>query len=741
MLSQQLAQHARRTESRTPPAPDPTPSPAPRGALIDAAIDQLLKEQPREDDAHYSSKSREKSDLTRVLHVHAECDSGDTLVIVNFPSGYLSCSREEWTSKRFYVHSEKLLATGSKVFENLLSPKKQARFLKSLELTGEVIPAEYVIDLTPSIEGDDLAAQLIELSLPASVIDWWTSKERLGISQYLVSGHDDHCPHHDDVPVNCKKKDPDTERLPAPAQNLPIIDLSEIETPESRAIVDYCPIRHRVNIIRLILAIEGYDLVLNSAPRVYTLTGIARILDCTNVVRDSVYTWLLAEPNTDFTDINPEVAFKIAWTLEIDSITRAAFRILVVEKAFDSLATVPPENRNQYTVFGRPRVDLPDDLQTVVQYAAQKLADRIQQTLAKLRSDQFFEIFHFEEYRKFIEVGDAIRKAISNSDQPTSKAEHVRDECLNSLQNSFHALHKKLLEYKNDIMVMVLGVTPENERQTTYDRDRRCYVKQPTRTSIQSIASDLSVAQRLLTPWFWEKLAMFHDSTEGRYYPNRFFNLDAVYFNNGVTKAAPYLCIGDISNDFEERYHFNVYNFCTEFYNVLSKLWDSWIRPHLEVPLNRTEHMVLSLSDEEFQYLPLWADGLNDGSGGVFQSTVPDADLGPIGPGPAYCTGNTVATDTSSICQSDKTPSEISTATLTAGRSVNAVLSNIESTVRDGPSVTMSMTDGHVSFTPAVSAAASTATMDRDDSDGYESDDSDEIDEEAWSQVEEPLTQ
>lgn len=92
MLSQQLAQQRAESQELPPPS-DPTP--APRGSLLDAAIDQLLKDQPSEDDANYVFKSREKSDLTRLLHVHVECNDGDTLVIVNFPPGYSSCSREE----------------------------------------------------------------------------------------------------------------------------------------------------------------------------------------------------------------------------------------------------------------------------------------------------------------------------------------------------------------------------------------------------------------------------------------------------------------------------------------------------------------------------------------------------------------------------------------------------------------------------------------------------------------------
>ncbi|KAI1465873.1 uncharacterized protein F4812DRAFT_437914, partial [Daldinia caldariorum] len=745
MLPQQPDQHE--TEFQEPnPLMDLTP--VPRGSLIDAAIDQLLKDQPSKDDTDYLSKSREKSDLTRLLHVHVECASGDTLVIVDFPSGYLSCGREEWTQKRFLVHSEKLLATGSKVFANLLSPAKQARLLKRVRLTGETALPKFVIDLTPSFEGDDLAAQLMELSLPPGVTDWWMSKERLDISQYLVSGHDDHCPCHDEVALDCRKKSTYTQPE-RPRIFLPDIDLDDIEPSESRAIDDYCPIRHRVNIIRLLLAIEGFDLVLNSAPRVYTLTVIANILDCTSVIRDSVYMWLLTEPNSEFIDINTEIAFKIAWTLKIDSITKAAFRILVVERALDTLATQPRAQEDRYTVFGRPRVDLPDDLQTIVQYAAQKLADRVHQTLAKLKSDQFYNTFKISEYQKFMEAGGVIRAALSNTDPspdnslPTSEPDGIRDQLLTELLDSFLTLFTSLQEYKDLVLERAMCAITGYHHDNDYDRDRQCYVEGSRRTAGYRITEKFSEAQHLLTPWFWEHLASYAADKEGQCYPDRFLAQYVSDFNNNGVKATSYLYKSG------SRENFRLEEFRAELHQALVGLWSSWTKREFEVPLTRTGHIVLGLTEDELQYLPLWAGGLNDGSGGVFQSAVPDADLGPIGPGPAYRTGDTVATDVSSICQSDKTPSDVSTATLTAGRSVNAVPSNIgpSSTVlddNDGVSVSVSDPFGagsrNVFTPPSAGTSASSATMDRDDSDGYESVGSDEVDEEeVWSQVGEPL--
>jgi len=63
---------------------------------------------------------------------------------------------------------------------------------------------------------------------------------------------------------------------------------------------------------------------------------------------------------------------------------------------------------------------------------------------------------------------------------------------------------------------------------------------------------------------------------------------------------------------------------------------------------------LLSLSDKEYAFLPLWAGGMNDGSGGVFADEIPPAQRGgPSEPGPAYHTGSTVNSTASSECDFD----------------------------------------------------------------------------------------
>jgi hypothetical protein len=74
-----------------------------------------------------------------------------------------------------------------------------------------------------------------------------------------------------------------------------------------------------------------------------------------------------------------------------------------------------------------------------------------------------------------------------------------------------------------------------------------------------------------------------------------------------------------------------------------------WHRHNIDPPLNITRHLLLTLGPNELKFLPLWAGGNDDGTGGVFESAVPSAEFGPNGPGPAYHTGITIPSEASSV--------------------------------------------------------------------------------------------
>ena len=69
-----------------------------------------------------------------------------------------------------------------------------------------------------------------------------------------------------------------------------------------------------------------------------------------------------------------------------------------------------------------------------------------------------------------------------------------------------------------------------------------------------------------------------------------------------------------------------------------------------ETDINELTDTLLCLTDAEYKFLPLWAGGDDDGSGGVVDTDLPPAIYGgPSGPGPSYHTGSTVGSRASSV--------------------------------------------------------------------------------------------
>ncbi len=135
-------------------------------------------------------------------------------------------------------------------------------------------------------------------------------------------------------------------------------------TPSWRNIPDYCPIRHRVAIVRLIRAINRTDPFINSATRMWTLTQMAVHLDLADVVRDQVAQWFLASPNTKFIELFPEESFAVALSLRIHDVLITAFQILVNEFAIDYADGQPASggSRPNFTWTLRKRGDYGDFL-------------------------------------------------------------------------------------------------------------------------------------------------------------------------------------------------------------------------------------------------------------------------------------------------------------------------------------------------------------------------------------------
>jgi hypothetical protein len=261
---------------------------------------------------------------------------GDTLVIIKYPS---NCEVFDSTGfkiggESFKVHSEKLLGTGSKVFEKLFSEWEQTKFRRRNGFVqGLPIGIKYILNLTPPDEGDEAVNLTAELYCSVGIRSWFSAEERCKVSHNICGGMDEKTrmmkpkspqKHHNNLVdaltdfsfepqihansgihfdelievddshprITAKIRQDREDRELAKALHLSRADLFNHQTVVSDQgyyksvdeIPAYCPIRHRVGIEKLLQLIEGKEPRFDSAPKIWTLFVLAKYFDCTNVV-------------------------------------------------------------------------------------------------------------------------------------------------------------------------------------------------------------------------------------------------------------------------------------------------------------------------------------------------------------------------------------------------------------------------------------------------------------------------
>lgn len=598
------------------------------------------------------------ADLTRVTWPHLHANDGDTLVVIDFSSDQrTACNGKIWNKAEFMMDSKILLQTGSSVFTQMLSDRAQQRQrrrhrMKDADLERKGV--RFVLDLTPPTEGEESASLVADLSLPAGVRDWWMAKERLGVPELVVCGHDDVCPNHALVPNNCDKNtDPDTDD-PNPndeiKRQIAAIDkfednkliiqlgLEQIQPSLHRQIPEYCPIRHRMAIIRLLFFLRDNDLVLDSAPRVWTIIGVAKALDIAGTIQSPIRAWLEGEFNSDFIDVHPEAALEMAWRLQLEDLARVSLRIIVAERALESGSRVKP-----VTLFGRPRGDLSDDIETVVEYATIAVKARVKEANEGLASDPL-KFLGVAYWRRFRQLGDSL-----NHDLLAAESEsHIIQ--IQRLLDQYHFLSNNLVECVRFGLIRAFATLPYTKVQDGVDNDRWAYVRKDAFDPFRRILEKMTHEQLLLTRNFWTQ---FRDRT---------LELDSIFYRSALRQAAFWKLEMDIfkvmsqgilknvAADFRcESLPLKIKELHSELSTATRDACQTWApyTDSLEIAIQRTNHLALGLAESELKFLPLWAGGFDDGTGGVFQETpLPDADMGPSQPGPAYITGKTIAPST-----------------------------------------------------------------------------------------------
>ncbi|OAA61398.1 hypothetical protein ISF_05477 [Cordyceps fumosorosea ARSEF 2679] len=620
----------------------------------------------------------------------AELNSGDTLIFVDFPEltkGFkipVDCDGKQFRSKSLRVRSQNLLATGSSRFREMLKPSYQFRVLRRRKLVNKLPEGvKYVLDLTPPSEGDEVVFQITELSLTPGIIKWWSSYARLDVPYFLVKGHDDVCP--------CKQladrsvTDPKTETISVkesgdnsgsqqtsvvtlPLSALELVSarnggekLQVAEVPAHFAIKDYCPIRHRNGIIRLLMLIERKQVFINSAPRLWTMVALAKIWDCVSVVQDPAIQWLMQGKNSKFLEILPEETIRIGGILENPQITRTAFRILVNELAFEQTASDEMKDGidlTRVTLFGRRKGDPGDEFSNLIQHAALAFVERKTRLLTELQSPGILKEWKIPEYLELLKLEESLKCSALNLCKPALKlVESLKVQLQTVLASDIigpSRLHNLFTSME----------------QNTVDSDRATYVEPPDFREFANVCQNMTPLQTLLTPYPYKRLKNSWEAwadIKNRKGDNSYGSLTEVTQviakeMGRLRECHKYLPwenelrprLSEVLSEFSVQHHVPFYPLSLERLDVqvrskLEELGGKILDNEQDLWTVSTKHFLLSLTSNETKFLPLWAGGLNDGTGGVFEDQLPPAEMGPDGPGPSYHTGITIASDASSM--------------------------------------------------------------------------------------------
>lgn len=643
-------------------------------------------------------------EIFKVHSVHFELAEGDTLVFIDYTDskrqGKLAdCNGIAYHSVEFRVHSERLRATGSAKFAEMLAPTYQFRVQRRRKLVNKLPDGvKFVLDLSPPSEGDELVFQMTELSLTPGIIKWWDSENFHGVDRHLVCGHDDvcHCmretepddssgeepvpPGMEGVEVVIENQKPFRNKkgglgfVLKPEEVLQMKARGENEhfkTPNYLKIPDYCPIRHRNAIIRLFLFIEGHGLVLDSANRVWTMVKVSKILDCASVLQNIVLQWIMHGRNTRFIEVLPEEALQIGFDLELPDVTQCAFRILVNELALREAADPEKQKKlDRNTIFGRKVGDLPDELNNLVQHAARAFLERISQLRAMMANPDLLDFWNVGEWSKLCQIENLASQGSSPAHQ---NALHL----IRVLKGYLSTQLKETLDFES-----IPAVDTSNRNGMVFfsmDLDRTLCVEPKNFETTEFIMKDMNIMQKMLCPLIYNDLG---NRCECDFFVGRDERFPEIAGNDPyqavlgpVTQAIqriidenPRLAfVDDWSACFDqERSTFDsrVIRQVRKPVISLDRLEDqikeqklrlltlSWSRHDIVPSLNITRHMLLTLNNDELKYLPLWAGGCDDGTGGVFETFVPPTDMGPTGPGPSYHTGLTMPSAPASISSS-----------------------------------------------------------------------------------------
>ena len=266
---------------------------------------------------------------------------------------------------------------------------------------------------------------------------------------------------------------------------------------------------------------------------------------------------------------------------------------------------------------------------------------RTTEFIAQLRNGDLVTAIGSAEWKSFMEMRPLLKKGDGLFFENARKAHDLVCDAV--------------FQYIRELVTPAINERPDLDDVVEADRHRHSYVDDKDFESLPQLYKDFNAVQRALCPYMYGHI---YDALKGSDLglipvddddtPNTLSRL-VEDFNEIIVSL---ICAEDIvlTDPLWEPYRWGSNPFRLAYLSaeLLKNLEQpSRFNRYSDPPILMTTHLALDLTHNELKFLPLWADGNDDGTGGVFEEALPPALYGPNGPGPAYHTGLTIPSSAS----------------------------------------------------------------------------------------------
>ncbi|KKK16362.1 hypothetical protein AOCH_003641 [Aspergillus ochraceoroseus] len=546
----------------------------------------------------------------------------DTLAFIDAPSYKPTWSLQPSSSQSIphRIHSGILLQTRSPVIRKLFEPRAQSRNIKRRGPLPDGI--KYIIDLTPPSTEDDAVLFLTELSCPQGIMTWAGTRTRWDLPPACVAGKD-----------------------PRP--------MAGEGQANSGLLQEYSPAQHRAGIVHLLQALDGTTPQLNTPCKLWTFFALAKLYEVATLPQISipVLSWIYEGNNKRLIELHPEIAYRIAQGTQCGYLCWDAFAVLVGEEALLSLhqanlGVISPKKR-EATFHGRPRESLSDEELQRVEYASQAFMEHAIQRfislvgtkmhwLSNLSSFQSILLYKIETPREY----EVVSRLLSS----------VKDFVRGSIVATLDQLSITYLPKKFNV------------------DDRGAY---PTH-AFMNVYNSMDCVECIMSRTFWKHLSekKFSKYDGFKFLQKKYWDTSLATLGNHIggfrdEENAVIRPVNDLELDHNilafnrlPRHNnthdgdslrdgiltrFSLSYFLVEIQSFVSQYAGDMIRASRPAMTYELTDTLTCLTDNEFKYLPLWAGGNDDGTGGVFvDQDIPFLETGGFSaPGPSIHTDST----------------------------------------------------------------------------------------------------